>query len=94
MKLYREVKRFFKYVEPMWLGDDGKVSIRRFLALLFSTNLIFNIRHIIISWEADKSYADAALLLGIEAGLIAALLSLTTYSNTMISKSESNLPTE
>jgi hypothetical protein len=30
--------------------------------------------------ELGKSYADAAMLLGIEAGLIAALLSLTTYS--------------
>lgn len=78
----------------MWLGNDGKLSIRRFLALSFSTNLILNIHHIVRNWEADKSYADAALLLGIEAGLIAALLSLTTYSNAVINKSESNLPTE
>jgi hypothetical protein len=50
--------------------------------------------HIIRNWEADKSYSDAALILGIEAGLIAALLSLTTYSNALITKSNSNVPTE
>lgn len=75
------VIKVFKYVEPMWLGNDDKFSIRRFLSLLFAFDLVKNFHHIIISWEAGKSYADAALLLGIEAGLIAALLSLTTYSS-------------
>ena len=73
--------KFFKYIEPMWLGNDGKFSIRRFLALLFAIDLVKNFHHIVMNWEAGKSYADAALLLGIEAGLIAALLSLTTYSS-------------
>jgi hypothetical protein len=75
------ITKFFKYIEPMWLGNDGKFSIRRFLALIFALDLVKNFHHIVISWEAGKSYADAALLLGIEAGLIAALLSLTTYSS-------------
>lgn len=75
------VTKFFNYIEPMWLGNDGKFSIRRFLALLFAIDLVKNFHHIVINWEAGKSYADAALLLGIEAGLIAALLSLTTYSS-------------
>ena len=75
------VTKFFKYIEPMWLGNDGKFSIRRFLALLFAIDLVKNFHHIVMNWEAGKSYADAALLLGIEAGLIAALLSLTTYSS-------------
>jgi hypothetical protein len=65
----------------MWIGADGKISIRRFLALVFSINLIFNTYHIIHHWEIGKSYSDAAMLLGIEAALIAALLSLTTYSS-------------
>ena len=85
---------FFRYIEPMWLGNDGKLSIRRFLALVFSSNLMMNTYHIIRNWEADKSYADAALLLGIEAGLIAAMLSMTTYTNLMQPKNNSNLPTE
>jgi hypothetical protein len=75
------ITQVFKYIEPMWLGNDGKFSIRRFLSLLFALDLVKNFHHIVINWEAGKSYADAALLLGIEAGLIAALLSLTTYSS-------------
>lgn len=80
MKTGRHIQ-FFKYIEPMWLGSDGKLSVRRFLALMFSFNLVLNTYHIIHHWEIGKSYSDAALLLGIEAGLIAALLSLTTYSS-------------
>ncbi len=75
------VIKVFKYIEPMWLGNDGKLSIRKFLSLMFAIDLVKNFHHIIIDWETGKSYADAALLLGIEAGLIAALLSLTTYSS-------------
>lgn len=73
--------KLFRYLEPMWTGNDGTISIRRFLALVFSLNLIGNTYHVIHYWELGKSYSDAALLLGIEAGLIAALLSLTTYSS-------------
>lgn len=80
------MKKLFTYLEPMWLGADEKVSIRRFLALVFSINLLFNVYHIIHHWEIGKSYSDAAMLLGIEAGLIAALLSLTTYSSSHNSK--------
>lgn len=86
--------KFFRYVEPMWLGNDGKLSIRRFLALAFSSNVMMNTHHIIKNWEANNSYADAALLLGVEAGLIAAFLSLTTYTNIVDSKKNPNLPTE
>jgi hypothetical protein len=84
------MKKLFKYIEPMWLGNDNKVSIRRVLALVFSFNLVINVHHIIHNWDFGKSYADAALLLGIEAGLIAALLSLSTYSSAMNHKSHDN----
>lgn len=80
MKLSEKLIKLFKYIEPMWLGSDDKISIRRFLSLVFSFDIIINLSHIVNDWEVGKSYADAALLLGIEAGLIAALLSLTTYS--------------
>jgi hypothetical protein len=84
------MKKLFKYIEPMWLGNDNKISIRRVLALVFSFNLVINVHHIIHNWDFGKSYADAALLLGIEAGLIAALLSLSTYSSAMNHKSHDN----
>lgn len=76
--------KLFKYLEPLWLGNNGKISIRRVLALAFSTDLIRNISHAIYKWEAGKSYAEVAMLLGLEAGLVAALLALTTYSQNVL----------
>ena len=84
------IKKIFNYIEPIWLGNDNKLSIRRILSLIFSIDFIMNMSHIIRKWEAQQSYADAALLLGVEAGLIAALLSLTTYSNITGSKSHND----
>ena len=86
------MKQLFKYFEPMWLGTSKKVSIRRVLALAFSIDFIYNTHHSITKWELGKSYADVAMLLGIEAGLIAALLSLTTYTNTVTGKSSPAVP--
>ena len=83
------MKKLFKYIEPLWLGTNGKISIRRVLALVFSIDLVRNLSHIIHKWEMGKSYADVAMLLGLEAALIAALLSLTTYS-AMINKKVDN----
>jgi hypothetical protein len=80
------MKRIFKYIEPLWLGTNSKISIRRVLALVFALDFVRNLNHSIFTWELGKSYADAAMLLGIEAGLIAALLSLTTYSNSLAKK--------
>ena len=83
------MKKLFKYIEPVWLGTNNKLSIRRVLALVFSVDLVRNTSHIIHKWETGKSYADVAMLLGLEAALIAALLSLTTYS-AMINKKVDN----
>lgn len=82
------MKTIFKYFEPLWIGTKHKISIRRFLALCFSIDFIVNTSHAIHTFEEGKSYADIAMLLGIEAGLIAALLSLTTYSGSLKQKQE------
>jgi hypothetical protein len=82
------MKTIFKYFEPLWVGTKNKISIRRFLALCFSIDFILNTSHAIHNFEEGKSYADIAMLLGIEAGLIAALLSLTTYSNSLKQKQD------
>lgn len=82
------MKTIFKYFEPLWLGTKSKISIRRFLALCFSIDFIINTSHAIHYFEVGKSYADVAMLLGIEAGLVAALLSLTTYSSTIKQKQD------
>ena len=80
------IKTVFKYFEPIWCSSDNKPSIRRVLALAFSVDLIMNTSYVIRRWEVGQSFADAAFILGGEAGLIAALLSLTTYQ-TILSKS-------
>lgn len=76
------MKKFFKYIEPLWLGKNGKVSIRSILALAFSWNFMWNLSHTLRKWDDGKSMSDVAMVLGIEAGLIAGLLALRTYQNT------------
>ena len=81
---------FFKYFRSIIEGGDKKPSIRKLLALVFSIDLIRNMSHIVHKWELGKSLAEAAMLLGLEAGLIAALLSLTTYQTIMSEKNNNN----
>jgi len=85
------MKKLFKYFEPIVLGYDGQVSIRRLLALCFSIDFINNMNFIIHKWELGKSYSDVAMVLGLEAGLIAALLSLTTYSGSLKQKQDESI---
>lgn len=80
--------KLFKYIEPLWLGTNSKISIRKILSLAFSIDFVRNISFVIHKWEIGKSYADVAMLLGLEAALIAALLSLTTYSTMMVNKQQ------
>lgn len=81
------MRRLFKYIEPIWLDDtSNRFSIRRVLALVFSMDFVLNTSYVVHHWELGKSYSDGAMLLGVEAGLIAALLSLTTYSNIIKAK--------
>lgn len=82
------IQKIFKYIEPLWLGQNKKISIRRVLAIAFSVDFISNMSYIVHRWELGKSYADVAMLLGIEAGLIAALMSLTTYSAALLTKKQ------
>jgi hypothetical protein len=87
--------KFFKYIEPIWLGSNNQLSIRRVLALVFSFNLVCNISASLADPKLSSSHAEVAMLLGIEAGLIAALMSLTTYSTAIeIKKGSTNSETE
>ena len=78
--------KLLDYIEPIWLGTNKKLSIRRVLALMFSFNLVLNISKTLSNPKLISSYSEVAMLLGIEAGLIAALMSLTTYSTTIMNK--------
>lgn len=80
----------FRYIEPLWLEDNKKLSIRRVLAIAFSFDMIRNTSYVIHTWEVGKSIADVTMLVGLEASLIVALLSLTTYSTIIKDKLNSN----
>jgi len=88
------IVKIFKYIEPIWLGSTKELSIRRVLALVFSIDLVINIHHSVHYWIAGKVYTDMVMLLGIEASLIAALLSLTTYSSVIDKKTSSQNSTD
>ena len=81
--MFSFIKKTFKYIEPAWTGDDGKFSLRSSLAIIFSINLMRNLTHAIYKWDAGRSLEGLALVLGIEAGLIAGLLALKVYQNTI-----------
>ena len=59
---------------------------------MFSVDLIRNISHVVHKWEPGKSLAEATMLLGLEAGLIAALLSLTTLQTVTSIKTNASQP--
>ncbi len=75
------IKKFFKYIEPLWSGPDGKISLRSTLAIIFSYGFIKQLSYAIYKWSDGRSMEGLSLVLGIEAGLIVALLGLTTYQN-------------
>lgn len=81
--------RFFRYLEPMWLGNNGEISVRSVLAIAFSINLMINTsRALTAIIRSGSSVADMGLILGIEGGLIAALLALKTYQNAVETRVE------
>src|SRR5882724_3690098 len=37
------MKKIFRYVQDLWIGEDGKVSIKRSLALTFSIHIMLSV---------------------------------------------------
>lgn len=73
------IKSIWNYIKVLWEGKDGKPSIRTILAIWLTYDFIRNC-HYGIKNCLDK-IAEVAMLLGIEASLIAALLALKLYEN-------------
>lgn len=92
------MKKFFKYIEPLWTGRDGKLSLRSLAAMALIVDFVLNVHNcsyvvikvlklITIDKTIDAGViaslsgylAQIAMILGIEAALIAALLALKTY---------------
>ena len=74
------MKKIFRYIEPLWLGSKDQISIRRVLAIAFSIDYIMSNSYAVRHWGEGKSFGELSSVLMIEAGLIAALLTLTTWS--------------
>lgn len=39
------LKRFFKYIQPLWMGRDGKISLRSLLAMVLATDFVINVHN-------------------------------------------------
>lgn len=84
------MKKVFKYIENLWLGSDGKPSLKSALAIAFSVDFIRNLSYAIYKWDAGRSLEGLSLVLGIEAGLIVSLLGITAWSNVSVKKIDSD----
>lgn len=92
------MKKFFKYIEHLWTGRDGKISLRALGAIVLITDFVINVHNAsyvvvkVLKLIMENKTVDAAviaslsgylaqiaMILGIEAALIAALLALKTY---------------
>jgi len=92
------MKKLFRYLEPLWVGKDKRISLRSVGAIVLITDFVINVHNasyvvirVLKLIMQDKTIdaavisslagylAQIALILGIEAGLIAALLALKTY---------------
>jgi len=102
------MKKFFKYIEPLWLGNDGKLSLRSLGAIALLIDFIRNVHStsFIVAKLLNLVYKDKtidpalvssisgnlaqiAIILGIEAALLAAALALKTYQNNVFRVSDS-----
>jgi hypothetical protein len=96
------MKKLFRYIEPMWLGNDKKVSLRSVAAIALiidfirnvhdSASIVVKVLNLIYTDKGVDSaliaamsgnLAQIAIILAIEAALIAAMLALKTYSNNL-----------
>ena len=73
------MKKIGSYIENIWIGDDKKPSLKRVLSIVFSLHIV----HIV---NTCKDMSNVALVIGVESGLIAALLGLASYQSVQYSK--------
>jgi len=97
------MRRLFKYLRPLWEGNDNHISLRSAAAIALIIDFVINVHNSaslairvlnLILQNKDvnpalisaigTNLAQVAIILGVEAALIAALLGLKTYQNTVI----------
>lgn len=96
------MKKLLKYIEPLWTGNDGKISLRSTAAIALIIDFIINVHNsaslvvkVLNLIYKDKTVdpaliasmsgnlAQIAMILGIEAALIGAMLALKTYQGNL-----------
>lgn len=87
------IKKVFKYFEPLWTGEDKKISLRACVAIFLTWKLVENLDFAIQKWEEGKSLGDASSIFFTLAGLIAALLGITAWSNMTAKKIDTDATT-
>lgn len=88
------IKQFFHYIENFWIGPDGKPSIQRGLAIVFSIHVLRNVDFAIRKWSEGKSLADMGMIVGLELGFIGALIGITQWVNFINRKMDTQKPGE
>lgn len=83
--------KIFKYIEPLWTGTDGKISLKAVGAIALLIDFVSNAHQAVYKWAEGKSFEGLSLIAGIEMGGVAALLGLTMYGNLTSQKIDSQI---
>lgn len=75
------VGRVFKYIEPLWVGEDGKISLRAVIAIVLTYKLLENVDYAIQKWQQGTPLGEVSTIILTLAGLIPVLLGITAWSN-------------
>ena len=86
--------KIFKYLEPLWTGRDGKISLRAVASIALIVDFISSMSHAVYKWDGSRSLEGLSLILAIEAGLIAGLLGLNAWSNVQHKKIDREYPSD
>lgn len=79
------MKKFFKYIEHFWIGDDGKPSVKRALAISFAVHIMFSVTSQLRAYVKlvhlafDNKYAVTAEMItaaGAALGSLAAVIAI------------------
>lgn len=75
------ISKTWTYLEPIWLGNDGKLSLRNVSALALVVHFMFMMTNAFYNWEAGKSLEGAAMVLTVEMGGILTMMGFAVWSN-------------
>lgn len=76
----RHLSRLFNYLSYLWISSkSGKPDVKKVLAIFLTYNFASNFSFAVKKWSEGKSLDGLSNSLMIEAGLIAAMLSLASF---------------